>query len=162
MKFLFENLPSHTLGEYNQELSKQNLVVPLQVLPLNEQKNADLVQILDHYKDKVSEIYEAAGEPIAQIPIGGDQLTRERFSGAKSLRAGCLTDKGRYSHLHVYPITFELWHTAMNFLLLIFNTLYNEKSFDKGTMNAARIKLSRKTVKKDHDKDFFISFSERT
>lgn len=130
------------------------------MLPLNEQKYADVVQIMDHYEDKVSEIYEAAGKPIAQIPIG-DQLTRERFSGAKSLGAGCLTDKGRYSHL--YPITFELWHTAMNFLLLIFNTLYNEKSFDKGTMNAARIKLSMKTVKKevqhhyDNDKDFFIN-----
>lgn len=52
----------------------------------------------------------------------------------------------------------------MNFLLLIFNKLYKEKSFDKGTMNAARIKLSRKTAKKEvqyhyhHDKDFFISF----
>lgn len=113
LKFLFDNLPSHILGEYSQEINKQNLVVPLHVLQLNEQKYTDVVQILGHYEDKVSEIYEAAGKPIAQIPIGGDLLTRERYSGAKKLRAGCLTDKCRCSHL--YPITYELWNSAMIF-----------------------------------------------
>lgn len=38
---------------------------------------------------------------------------------------------------------------AMNFLLLIFNKLFNEKSFEKGAINAARVKLSRKFVKKE-------------
>lgn len=78
------------------------------MLALNEQKCADVVQILDHYENKVNEIYEAAGEPIAQvqIAIGGNLRTGERFSEAKSLRAGCRTEKGRCRHL--YPITSEL------------------------------------------------------
>jgi hypothetical protein len=65
---------------------------------------------------------------------------------------------------HLYPITFEMWHTAMNFLLLIFKSLFDENSFEKGSMNAAKIRIKRKTVKKevqnhyDHDKDFFLSF----
>jgi hypothetical protein len=39
--------------------------------------------------------------------------------------------------------------------------LFDENSFEKGSMNAAKIRLKRKTVKKevqnhyDHDKDFF-------
>lgn len=85
LKFLFANLQSHIMGEYSQELKKENLVVPLQALPLNEQKYTDVVQILDHYEDCVSDIYEAAGEPIAEIPIGGNQFTRERFSGARKV-----------------------------------------------------------------------------
>ena len=61
-----------------------------------------------------------------------------------------------------------MWHTAMNFLLLIFKSLFDENSFEKGSMNAAKIRLKRKTVKKevqnhyDHDKDFFLSFLKAT
>lgn len=63
------------------------------------------------------------------------------------------------------PITFELWHAGMNLLALIFNVLFNEHSYEKGTMNSARIKLGRRTVKKDvqhnydHNKDFFLTFT---
>lgn len=63
------------------------------------------------------------------------------------------------------PITFELWHAGMNLLSLIFNVLFNEHSYEKGTMNSARIKLGRRTVKKDvqhnydHNKDFFLTFT---
>ena len=64
----------------------------------------------------------------------------------KVLRSGCATDKERFDNL--YPITFEMWHTAMNFLLLIFKSLFDENSFEKGSMNAAKIRLKRKTVKK--------------
>lgn len=52
----------------------------------------------------------------------------------------------------------------MNFLTLIFKVLFSADSFAKGTLNAAKIKLSRKTVNADaknhydHDKDFFTSF----
>ena len=49
-----------------------------------------------------------------QIHIGGDQLTRERFSTAKSLRRGNLSPEARFDHLG--PTTFELFHLDMNFL----------------------------------------------
>jgi hypothetical protein len=43
-----------------------------------------------------------------------------------------VTEKERFDNL--YPITFEMWHTAMNFLLLIFKSLFAENSFEKGSM----------------------------
>lgn len=149
-------------------MRRKNLVVALPVLPFNEQKYADVVQILEHYEQYIEEIYQSAEVPLAKVHIGGDQLTRERFSGAKRLRAllsrnACLTEKQRLQHMQ--PITFELWHAGMNLLSLIFNVLFNEHSYEKGTMNSARIKLGRRTVKKDvqhnydHNKDFFLTFT---
>jgi hypothetical protein len=44
-------------------------------------------------------------------------------------RSGCATEKEMFDHL--YPITFEMWHTAMHFLLLIFKSLFDENSFEK-------------------------------
>lgn len=38
-----------------------------------------------------------------KIHIGGDQLTRERFSGAKRVRQQAATDMERFAHLS--PIT---------------------------------------------------------
>ena len=49
-----------------------------------------------------------------QIPMGGDQLTRERFQGAKSLRAGTHTRQERFEQL--YPMIMELFHTLQDFL----------------------------------------------
>lgn len=74
-------------------------------------------------------------------------MIRERFLGVKSLRVGCLIDKGCYSYL--YFIIFEFWYIVMNFFLLIFNIFYNEKFFDKGIMNVVRIKFFRNIVKKE-------------
>lgn len=59
-------------------MMRRNLVVALPVLPFNEQKYADVVQILDHYEQYIEEIYQSAEVPLAKVHIGGDQLTRER------------------------------------------------------------------------------------
>jgi hypothetical protein len=95
--------------------------MPTKVLPLNEQNYSDCVQILIDYEDCLDNVFTQAGQDLdttRSIHIGGDQLTRERFSGAKSLKSGCFTAKERFDHLG--PITFELWHTAMNYLKLVF------------------------------------------
>jgi hypothetical protein len=54
----------------------------------NEQYYAEVVDIpvLDSYEQVISDTFEDLRD--IKINIGGDQLTRERFSGAKSLRAG--------------------------------------------------------------------------
>lgn len=59
-------------------MRRRNLVVALPVLPFNEQKYADVVQILDHYEQYIKEIYQSAEVPLDKVHIGGDQLTRER------------------------------------------------------------------------------------
>ncbi|KAK3603892.1 hypothetical protein CHS0354_042902 [Potamilus streckersoni] len=134
LDFLYKTQPTHILDTYSEELTKKNIVVPLEVLPLNEQR---YVSILDKYESAVEEIYMVAGKEKLPVQIGGDQLTREWFTGGKGLRSGCFTETEKLNHL--YPITFEMWHTAMNFLTVMFKCLYKEESFDKGTMNAERI-----------------------
>ena len=84
------------------DLARKNTIVPLPVLPLNE-KN---IQILDHYEDTISHLFEEASSPVQKVHVGEDLLTRERFTGAKGLRSSCATEKERFDHLH--PITFEI------------------------------------------------------
>jgi hypothetical protein len=88
-KCLEAHIPEHRPDEYTQQLQTKTAVIPLNVLPLNEQKYGDVVQILNNYVTAMEKAYEEAGvnkNDIPNIQIGGDQLTRERFSGAKLLR----------------------------------------------------------------------------
>ncbi|XP_062587879.1 uncharacterized protein LOC134249562 [Saccostrea cucullata] len=165
LTFLYEGQPKHILGQYSHYYKQKNVVMPSKVLPLNEQNYADCVKILSEYEDTLENIFRQAGidlDHARPIHIGGDQLTRERFSGAKSLKSGCFSAKERFDHLS--PITFELWHTAMNFLKLIFAQLYNKCGSDKGTIEGERVLRQRDNVKEDvknnydQDKDFFLSF----
>ena len=57
---------------------------------------------------------------------GGDQLTRERFSGAKKMRAAEINIKDRFGHLT--PITFEFFHLMINYLKVFNHFLYDGKS----------------------------------
>lgn len=90
--------------EYPEVVRYKNKTLVLPVLPLNEQSYSDVVQILDNYGEIVDQIKDMSGVEIKSVQIGGDQLTWERFSGAKGLRVGCLRSKDRFENL--YPITF--------------------------------------------------------
>ena len=142
-------------------------VIRLPAWPLNEQKYQDVVKILEHYQNIVEDTYkEAEVDPVNQkkVHIGGDQLTRERFSNSKHLRIGNKKLSDKFNLLG--PVTFEFFHLQMNFLeKVIFGKLYDaESDLDIGTMKAAANRLRRKNVNPevikafDDDKDFFISF----
>lgn len=49
-----------------------------------------------------------------QIPVGGDQLTRVRLDGAKTLRMGAHTRTERFDNL--FPVVVEMFHMQMDFL----------------------------------------------
>lgn len=103
------------------DTSKVNTMIPLPLLCKNEQKYAEVVKVLDSYEQLIDDIYTEAGLQVddsTKIHKGGDQLTRERFSGAKRLRATALTSKEKFQHLT--PITFEFFHLQMNFLTALF------------------------------------------
>ena len=56
--------------------------------------------------------------PLQRIHIGGDQLTRERFTEAKKLRMGCLEESDALKHLG--HVTFEFFHLDMKFWRKLF------------------------------------------
>ncbi|CAC5423561.1 unnamed protein product [Mytilus coruscus] len=149
------------------KLKQKSRVIPLAVLHKNEQRYQDVVGILDYYEKVVEDVCSSVGKNMddVKIHIGGDLLTRERFSGAKNLRAhhACHVDpKDKFSHLS--PITFELFHLLMNFLTMTFKMLYSKESgAELGTLKSFQDRISRSNVgedvknKYDADKDFFIS-----
>lgn len=145
--------------------SEKNKVIPLPVLHLNEQKYNEVVQIMDFYEEFLSKCHKEAGLDFQdkRILIGGDQLTRERFSGAKRLRTCGLTPQERLQHLS--PITFELFHLLMNYVKLFFKQLYNDNSTaELGTMKCEATRIMRTSVNEnvnehyDSDKDFIVSY----
>ncbi|CAG2251735.1 unnamed protein product [Mytilus edulis] len=134
----FENFFHGTLTE---ELKTKNKVIPLPVLHYNEQKYDEVVKILDFYESFLRESFGKANidyNDTVKVLIGGDQLTRERFSGSKCLRAGGITADERFDHLS--PITFELFHLCMNYVKLIMKQLFKDQSVNEmGTMKYAYI-----------------------
>lgn len=112
-------------GDY--DVTRKHSVVPLPVLSKNEQCYTDVIQILDSYEETVAEIFKASGKVFdgkTKVHIGGDQLTRERFSGAKRLRKVAITEEERFEHLS--PITFELFHLQMTLLTMFYKLLYKK------------------------------------
>ena len=70
------------------------------------------------YKNSLFDLSLTANElEKLQVPVGGDQLTRVRFQGAKALRDGCHTVQERLEQLN--PIIIELFHTLQDFLDVI-------------------------------------------
>jgi hypothetical protein len=130
-------------------------VVTFPVLCTNEQKYAEVVDIMDSYEDHITDIYRKANTDLdgIKIHIGGDQLTRERFSGAKRVRQQAATARERFVHLS--PITFEFFHLQMAFLSMFYKTLYNENSTEAGTLYAEKIKLGRTRANGNDVKNHF-------
>lgn len=152
-------------GPYSQSLTQENKVVPLQVLDKNEQAYKDVVDILDYYEKVVTDVHEAADMDMqgGKCHIGGDQLTRERFSGAKCLRIGGINGTQRFIHLG--PITFEYLHLMMKLMEICFKWLYSDVSeHSLGSMKSEKTRIKRTNVDPDvrkaydADKDFFVSF----
>lgn len=88
----------------------------------------------------------------------GDQLTRERFSGAKRLRAASITPKDRFEHLT--PITFEFFHLQMSVLTLFYKLLYRKSGTALGTLNAEKITLGRTKANGDDVKNHYNDCKE--
>ena len=158
LKFHLETVPKR-FAEPHPEYGKKTTVIPLPVLPLNEQFDKDTVKILDFYEGLLDELPFPTKEP---IQIGGDQLTRERFGTAINVRLGNLHK--RFAQLG--PVTFEYFHLGMNYLSkMVFATLWNDGGEGEiGTLRGEKERVIRNSVDKDPtkayeaDKVFFINF----
>jgi hypothetical protein len=159
--------PKHRPDQYTHQLMKKTVVVPLHVLPYNEQKYGDVVKILVEYVSKMESLYAEAGiskHNMPNIQIGGDQLTRDRFSWAKLLRLGTDSPSDRFDKLK--PVSNEFFHMAMKLLAVCFKQLWSTETSGISTLYAQKIRLQRSEVKlqvKDayNDcKDFFVSYAD--
>ena len=117
----------------SEKFAKKTLVIPTETLPLNEQYYDDDVQILQFchvYQSKMRSVYEKAGVPLpdgTKWQIGGDQLTRERFSVALHTRLRNAFAEERFENLG--PVTMEFLHLFMNLLTKVcFRRLYDDES----------------------------------
>ena len=91
----------------NHDISTVHKIIPLPVLAKNDQTYSEVIDILDSYENHIAEIFNYAGKPLtsnSRVHIGGDQLTRERFSAAKRLRSCAINESETFSDLS--PITF--------------------------------------------------------
>lgn len=153
------------VAKHAERLKSQTTVYPLPVLYLNEQKNSDVVQIMSWYQNLVELVHEKAGKTLERVHVGGDQLTRVRFSAAKRGRATGTTPSQRFDNLG--PITFEFFHLQMKALDYMYKVLFTDRSSgQKGTMFNSKVKLRRTNVSSnsyhtfDDNKDFAISFTD--
>ncbi|XP_053388326.1 uncharacterized protein LOC128551481 [Mercenaria mercenaria] len=125
---------------------------------VGEQKYAEVVDILDSYQELCETTYEAAEKPLQEVHIGGDQLTRERFSGAKRLRAAALSEPERFESL--FPITFELFHLQMTILTTFYQILYDTQNTGSFTLHIQKIRLLRKGADGNDAKNHYDSCRE--
>ena len=147
------------------KLRERTHVIPMPVLFRNEQYYQDVVHILEFYTNTVIDGYNKAGRQVTEetrIHIGGDQLTRERFSGAKAMRAHDNDPHDRFQCLT--PISFEFFHMHMNYLKMAFKIFYNSSTVQElGTLKSLQNRLSRMKIGEnmnenyDNNRDFFIS-----
>ena len=101
--------------------------VPLGILPFNENKNEEMIQILSHLHQYVPvmeydedlfvpSINEEVTVPKAlfsPVLLGGDQLTAARARGAKKAKVSANIPLKRLEG--IVPVA-EDWHTKMNFM----------------------------------------------
>ncbi len=113
MQFAKEVIPKSYKGPDSYKYINKTQVVPLPVLNYNENCYQDDVKILDHFEDIIAKIHKARGDEPVAYHMGGDQLTRDRLSGAKLLRLGNVDPAARFDHL--LPFTMEMLHFGFNF-----------------------------------------------
>ena len=165
LSFMNEVTPT-SLVEEAPHLTSQTQVFPLPVLPHNEQYYQDVVKILEFYENLFQNM--SANDEMTQrsLHIGGDQLTRERFSHAKNLRIGNVDARAAFANLK--PVTFEFFHLGMNFLeKAVIGSLWNNNGIaELGTLKCEVERTLRKSfdinVMKayDADRDFVISYTK--
>ena len=122
---------NHIQHPYSKEMATKSVIIGLPVQPFNQAKHADVIQYLDYLEILPATVYAPEGHEFpanetteerrawmdtiltdVKVPLGGDQLGRERVTGAKKLRLGCDSSIARLEHIEEMP---ELWHAKQSF-----------------------------------------------
>ncbi|XP_052807443.1 uncharacterized protein LOC128236553 [Mya arenaria] len=148
-KWMSSLIPAHIPHPLDEEMKKKSDIFILPVSLNNETTYSDCVKIMDECSGSINRWYTKAGRvgdlDELKVPFGGDQLTRVRLQGAKSLRAGAHTATERFDHLH--PIIVELFHTLQDFLEKMAKKFLNlQCGRDQGTLGNMKIQIQRSNV----------------
>jgi len=152
--------------QHADKLCAKSEVIALPVIMLDEMKQSDMIEIMEYYENLLTKVYgDNSDLSNLRVHIGGDQLTRDRESSAKRLRATANEACMRFEHLS--PITCEFFHLLMKVLEYVFKILFKDESIaDLGTMSCEKERINRSNVHEnvkqhyDADKDFFVSFTD--
>ncbi|XP_052268325.1 uncharacterized protein LOC127869710 [Dreissena polymorpha] len=132
-------VPKHTDFLLKEIMSKKTTSFGLPVMLKNESKYEDCVQIMDGYEKYLQEWFTKA--------VGGDQLTRVRLDGAKSLQLRAHTKEERFEN--PCPVVVEMFHRQMDFLHSSgrdVGTLYNLKTHIQRTNVNGNVKIRFKVT----------------
>lgn len=147
--------------------SGKNEFYPFSALDANEQRYPDMIHIMKNHEELLQKVFDKLQKDLPsdfKVQDGGDLLTRWRMSGAKGLVAVEFEDKAAFRHLS--PITFEMFHTMMQQVTMMFSRLFNDNCLDIGTMAAEAERIGREDANldvKNHFeacKDFAVSFTD--
>ena len=132
-------------------MAKKSVIMGLPILPFNQNKHSDICQYLEYVENLLLEIFTPENEPavlpgsspadLAQrkdniladvkVPLCGDQLGRERVTGAKQTRMGCDYQTERFENI---TENVAQWHAKQSFLgvrthLHLYNKLTPNSNF---------------------------------
>ncbi|CAC5391207.1 unnamed protein product [Mytilus coruscus] len=142
--------------------------VPLGILPLNENKTSEMIDVLKYLHKFVpghreeeeimnEEIRDDTSAGMRTIPCGGDQLSVERLRSAHSARFDGDTPEER---LEGVIAMVEDFHEKMNFLQVIMDKFYATSSAqEQGTLYQLRNVINRRNVVKTVSQDYHADSS---
>jgi hypothetical protein len=137
-------VPKHIHHILTAEMSRKSTTVPLGVIPRNENKNEELVVILEELMKYVPR--KPNGEPHTCV-VAGDQLTAERIYNIQLIRAA---SEDSVKRLDCFLPTFADWHTQVVYLQAMMDRLYSKGlAADGGTLLQLRNLVNRRSVAKD-------------
>ena len=102
-------VPEHITHSLSNDMAKKSEAVPLGVIPKNENKNEELIDLLEEVQQYVPS---DSHDPQLCI-LAGDQLTAERIRGVQMIRAGSNNSQDR---LECFFPTHADWHTQVLYL----------------------------------------------
>jgi hypothetical protein len=165
LSHLKDSVPKTLAGPDSDHFAHKTGVITLPTLPYNEQYYQDDVKILDWKEGLLRQVIQDAGVgDDIKFQIGGDQLTRERFTHALLLRLGNLDPRERFSRLG--RCTYEFFHLGMNYMeRMLFDELWNKSGLvEVGMLRGECERISRNSVEPnvmkvyDADKRFVINY----
>ncbi|XP_071172881.1 uncharacterized protein [Mytilus edulis] len=156
-------IPEGFYHQYSEQMKQKSTVVPLGILPLNENKTSEMIEILRYLQQYVpgtrseeelakEDIRDETNAGLRPIAVGGDQLSVERIRCAHMARLDGDTPEERLEGVFAMV---EDFHEKMNFLQVIMDKFYLTTSCrDAGTLYQLRNLINRRNVVTKVSKDY--------